>query len=48
MTDSPNDLQQVAWRAELVEQLLAIGTALSGSHSLGESDPAKEPRNYPE
>ncbi|HIK18541.1 MAG TPA: HD domain-containing protein [Leptolyngbyaceae cyanobacterium M33_DOE_097] len=36
MTDSPNDLQQVAWRAELVEQLLAIGTALSGSHSLGE------------
>ncbi len=36
MTDGSDDLQQAIWRAELVEQLLAIGTALSGSHSLGE------------
>jgi HD-GYP domain-containing protein (c-di-GMP phosphodiesterase class II) len=36
MTDSSDFLQQAIWRAEVVEQLLAIGAALSGANDLGE------------
>lgn len=36
MTDRSDFLQQAIWRAELVEQLLSIGAALSGAHDLGE------------
>jgi hypothetical protein len=36
MTTSPEFLQETSLRADLIEQLLAIGTALSSKRSLGE------------